>query len=99
MNKRQWAKRILSDQVHEVATRVVVHQPYVMVEMSFWPDMQLAGCSTGFAKCRPGDEWNEQRGTAIAKGRALTELATMLAAKDSTPLACADYNPALTLVG
>lgn len=48
-------------------TDIRQEKPYTMVHI------RLSGAwdCTGFAKCRPGDVWNPERGRVIAEGRAI----------------------------
>ena len=52
----------------------VVSNPWVMVRL-FWP---YSGFSFGFAKCMYSDTFDEKRGIAIARGRAVADYAKRL---------------------
>ncbi len=47
--------------------RISIDKPYVYAELMQGPEV----ISTGFAKCSPMDNWEEERGIKIATGRAI----------------------------
>ena len=55
----------------------VVSPPWVMVKLT-WYEHGPHGYSYGFAKCMYSDTFDEQRGVAIARGRAVAAYAKRL---------------------
>ena len=62
----------------ELGQAPVVIPPYVFVEMFFKPESGEVCVGRGFAKCCPRDEFSEERGITIARGRAEVAIARQL---------------------
>jgi len=71
------AKRAVRGDIEVRST--TVRPPYVFVGVAYGNEGDPM-FGYGFAKCCPKDEWDEERGFDIAKGRAETDIARQLCA-------------------
>ena len=74
---------------------VSCHKPYVYVGVRLeLPEQNRTALAVGFAKCNPVDEWDQERGLRIARGRAEADLARKFVAPDPIVMLISDMGRA-----